>query len=216
MIKALIFDLDGTLVDTLKDLAITTNEVLKKYGYKEIEIDKYRFFVGNGIKKLVERALVYVNADLNHLNDVYNDFVNEYEKKYLRFAKIYEGINELLSILRDNNILLFVNTNKKHEIALNMINNLLPNYFVNVYGDSLLYPRKPNPFIINKILKDNNLDYKEVLFVGDSDIDIFTAHNAKIKVIGCNYGFRGEKELRKANADYLIDNPLDIIKLLKL
>ena len=216
MIKALVFDLDGTLVDTLKDLAVTTNEVLKKYNYSEIEIDKYRYFVGNGIKKLIERALIYVNGNLEYLDAIYNEFINEYEVKYLRFAKVYEGISELLNILKEHNVLLFVNTNKKHEIAVNLISKLLPNYFISIYGDSLFYPRKPNPFIINKIMNDFNLNNNEILYVGDSDVDVFTAHNANIKVIGCNYGFRGEKELKDAKSDYLINSPLEIIKILKL
>ena len=77
MIKALVFDLDGTLVDTLKDLAVTTNEVLKKYNYSEIEIDKYRYFVGNGIRKLIEKALIYVNGNLEYLDAIYKEFINE-------------------------------------------------------------------------------------------------------------------------------------------
>ena len=216
MIKALIFDLDGTLVDTLKDLAVTTNEILKKYNYNEICIDKYRYFVGDGIRKLIERAILYNSGSLNKLDLIFNEFIKEYNKKYLRYAKVYDGIIKLLDILKENNINLFVLTNKNHEIAINMINKLLPNYFLKVYGDSIDYPRKPNPFIINKIMNDYGYKKEEILMVGDSDVDVFTAHNANVKVIGCSYGFRGENELINAKSDFLVNSPLEILNLLNL
>ena len=100
MIKCVIFDLDGTLIDTLKDLGVTTNEVLSEYGYSSIELDKFRYFIGNGIKKLIERSLTYVNGDLTNLDTIYNKFVLEYNEKCLRFASLYDGIQELINELK--------------------------------------------------------------------------------------------------------------------
>lgn len=215
MIKCLVFDLDGTLVDTLKDLAVTCNELLVEYGYESIEVSEYNMFVGNGIKKLVERALKRVDGDLNLLDEIFNKFIKSYSVNYLRYSKVYDGCLDLLNYLKENQYLLFVNTNKNNEIANDIINSLLPNYFIATYGDSINYPKKPDPFILSKIKKEYNLKDNEILMVGDSDIDIMTAKKADVKSIGCIYGFRGEKELLESGANYLINSPLEIIGLLK-
>ena len=215
MIKCLIFDLDGTLIDTLKDLCVCSNEVLNEYGYKEIELDKFRYFVGNGIKKLIERCIIDVKGDLNLLDEIYDKFTINYEKNCLRFAKLYPYIKELLDILKKDNYLLFVNTNKNDNLAKLILNDLLKDYFIDIYGITNNYPSKPNPYIINYILNKYQLKNEEVIYIGDSNVDIETAHNANIKVIGCNYGFRGKEELFNAKADYLIDNPLEILKIIK-
>ena len=214
MIKCIVFDLDGTLIDTLKDLGVTTNEILIEYGYSSIEIDKYRYFVGDGIRKLIERAILEVNGDINLLDEIYNKFTSNYKNKCLRFASLYDGVFELVNTLKEKGYLLYINTNKNHEIAVKMINNLLPNIFIDVYGDSIDYPRKPNPLIVNRIKIMNNLNDDEVLYVGDSNVDVFTAKNANIKVVGCKYGFRGEKELLSSGADFLISEPLDLLKII--
>lgn len=215
MIKSLIFDLDGTLVDTLKDLCVCTNEILKEYDYKEIEIDKFRHFAGNGIRKLMERCILASNGDLNLLDEIYFKFTINYENKCLRYAKLYTNIKEVLNILKDNKYLLFVNTNKNQEIAEIIINNLLPNYFINIYGICDKYPPKPNPYIINYISNEYSLKKEEIIYVGDSNVDVETAHNAFVKVIGCNYGFRGKEELSSAGSDYQIDDPMEILKIIK-
>ncbi len=214
MIKALVFDLDGTLVDTLLDLATTTNELLVEYDYPEIDTNKYREFIGNGISKLIERAIKYVNGDLRLHKEIFEKFKIEYNNKCLRHASLYEGIRELLNILKNEKYFLFVNTNKNQEISLIMLNALFPNTFIKIYGDSFDYPRKPDPYILNLIKKDYNLDDEEILMIGDSNVDIFTAHNSNIKAVGCTYGFRGKEELILAKADYLIDKPLDLLKIL--
>ena len=99
MIKCLVFDLDGTLVDTLKDLAVTCNELLVEYGYESIEVSEYNMFVGNGIKKLVERALKRVDGDLNLLDEILNKFIKSYSVNYLRYSKVYDGCLDLLNYL---------------------------------------------------------------------------------------------------------------------
>lgn len=213
MIKCVVFDLDGTLVDTLKDIGVTTNEILNEYGYSSINLENYRYFVGNGIKKLIERSLIYVNGDLSLLDEAFNKFIAEYQKKCLRFASLYAGIKCVVEKLKNEGYLLYVNTNKNNEISIKMIDSLLPNYFNGIYGDSLNYPRKPNPYILNMIKSINNLKDEEVIFIGDSDVDVITAHNSNVKVIGCCYGFRGKDELIKSGADYLIYEPLEILKI---
>lgn len=214
MIKCIIFDLDGTLVDTLKDLCVSTNEVFREYGYNEFDIKKYRYFVGNGIKKLIERCLIESMGDMSLLEEILYKFTINYENNCLRYASLYKNIKNLLNILKENNYLLFVNTNKNQDISIKILNKLLPNYFIKVYGINDKYPCKPNPFIINLIKKNYNLKDDEIIFVGDSNVDIITAHNANVKVIGCNYGFRGKEELMKYDADYLIDDPLEILKII--
>ena len=215
MIKCLIFDLDGTLVDTLKDLGVTANETLSEFGMDNVPLEMFRTYVGDGIKKLIERCINHVNGDISLLDEVYNKFTISYKEKCLRFASLYNNIKELLDILKNEGYLLFVNTNKNEEISIKMINYLLPNYFINIYGDGSLYPRKPDPYVINMIKKEYNLLDSEVILIGDSNVDVITAHNANIKVIGCNYGFRGKEELIKYGADYLIDDALEILKIIK-
>ena len=215
MIKCIIFDLDGTLINTLNDLAITANETLNEFGYDPIDIEKYRYFVGNGIRKLIERCLVENNIDLINLDKVYNKFLENYNLSYLRYASIYEGMNEVLNILKEDGYLLFVNTNKNDQIAKAMINHFFKDIFIDVYGDSINYPRKPDPFIINKIKIEYNLNNDEIIYIGDSNVDVKTAHNAFVKAIGCAYGFRGKEELINAKVDYLITKPLEILKIIK-
>lgn len=214
MIKCIIFDLDGTLIDTLKDLGTTANDILNEYGYSSIDIEQYRYIVGNGIRTLMERSLTRVNGDLSLLDDAYAKFIKNYNENCLKYACLYPGIKELIEELKNKDYLLYVNTNKNHEISIEMINYFLPNVFLGVYGDSKDFPRKPSPYIVNTIIDRHNLKTDEVLYVGDSNVDCITAHNANIKVVGCKYGFRGEEELRANGADYLIDTPLDLLKIL--
>ena len=215
MIKCLIFDLDGTLINTLNDLKVTASEILDEFGYSSnLDLDTVRYFVGNGMKKFVERFLTYANGDLSLLDTIYDKFVYEYNNKCLRFASLYEGINELIDKLKNKGYILYVNTNKNHEIANRMINELLPNTFINVYGDSTNFPRKPDPYIVNKIKEVHNLVNEEIMYIGDSNVDVLTGHNAGVQVIGCSYGFRGEKELKEIGADYLINSPLEILKII--
>ena len=214
MIKALIFDLDGTLVNTLEDLRICTNEVLKEYNYGEIETDKFKYLVGNGIKKLIERAIIYSNGNLEYIDEIFEKFMRLYDEKCLVNSSLYNNVKLTLNYLKSKNLLLFVNTNKHHDIACKIINYLLPNYFAGIYGVQDLYPKKPNPFIVNKIINDYNLLKDEILYVGDSDVDILTAHNAGIKIIGCSYGFREKNELFDNGSDYIIDDIIEILEII--
>ena len=214
MIKALIFDLDGTLVDTLKDLCVCTNEVLKEYNYKEIEIEEFKCLVGNGIRKLIERAISFSNGDIKLIDEILDKFLKLYEKNCIVYSTLYENIKTTLDFLIEHKYLMFVNTNKHQDIALKILNKLLPNYFNGIYGVSIEIPKKPDPYIINKIKNDYKLNDDEIIYIGDSEVDILTAHNANIKVVGCSYGFRSRDELIQKGSDYLIDNILELLKII--
>ncbi len=207
-----IFDLDGTLFDSLEDLKNSLNTVLAKYGLPEHSSDDYRIFVGNGMKVLVERALPkdYPQADL-----VLEDFLLEYGNRYYEASTAYDGILEMLRALNDRNILISVCTNKKQEYTDEIMKRYFADIkFVDVVGDRSDGLTKPNPFYPLEIAKKMKLEPTDIFFVGDSDVDMMTSANANMKAIGVSWGFRSVVELKNAGALKIVNSPKDILKLI--
>lgn len=202
--KMVIFDLDGTLVDTLEDLAVSTNVILEQYGYDTHPIDAYRTFVGNGVYKLIERALPKAARNEELIVKMKEDFVTYYDGHLTDFTKPYEEIIDTLVKLKEQGILLAVATNKPHKQAIRVVEACFPkNLFVQVEGQQDGRPHKPDPSVIYEIMATHDIELEEVLYVGDSDVDMETAHNANVPGIGVAWGFRGEEEL-KANGAYAV------------
>ncbi|MCD7839059.1 MAG: HAD family hydrolase [Erysipelotrichaceae bacterium] len=212
MIKGCIFDLDGTLANTLLDLAYTTNEVLKMHDLPIHEISKYNLFVGNGVKKLMMRALGENHLDL--LDICLDEFYCLYDQHLLDNTKAYPGIDELIDKLYNDGILLSVVTNKPHHNAVKLSQYLFPDKFVSIYGNQDLYPVKPNPASLHLALNDMHLNENECIFIGDSNVDVETAKNGHMKCIGVAWGFRGREELATAGADYVVDTALEIAEII--
>lgn len=203
-----IFDLDGTLADTLCDLADATNYALQKLGYPTHSYASYKYFVGNGVQKLCYRALPDDRKeDTDRLLEIFSEY---YGKHFLDKTNLYDGMKKCLDVLKENNVTLAVATNKPQNFARQIINKLLPEFnFVKVLGGCAERPKKPDTAIISEIIsglpEDNN-----VFMIGDSNVDIQTAKNAGIYSIGCAWGFRGREELVNAGADFIAEKSEDI------
>ncbi len=209
--KLAVFDLDGTLADTLEDLATAVNYGLIKLGYPVHHIDKYNNFVGNGILKLCERALPEGKSEsLQELHDIFDSF---YKNHCMDKTKEYTGVTELLRQLSKNGVDIAVATNKDQTFATKIVAKLFPYIkFVKVLGGCNERPKKPAPDIIYEIKGDR--EYSEIYMIGDSNVDIETAKNAGMKSIGCLWGFRTEQELKDASADYVVSEPSEIKKII--
>lgn len=215
MVKYIIFDLDGTLVNSVYDLADSVNFVLKQNGYKTHPLESYYYFVGNGTLKLVERALPQEKRQSDEIERVHTQFAEHYSKNYLNKTIPYDGVLKLLSELDTLGIKYAVASNKTDIFTREIIAELFPdNPFDMVVGKKTSNPTKPNPKIVYDILEGKDLKPHEILFVGDSNVDVETGHNANLRAVGCLWGFRGEKELKEAGADYLISRPLELLEII--
>lgn len=212
MINTIIFDLDGTLVDSLEDLADTVNILLNKRGYPVHKLDQYRYFVGNGVIKLIERALPQEHKD--EVMVLKKEFDEIYSLNCLNKTYVYSGIKELIDELKVRGFNLAVVTNKPQEHAVRIIKSLFPKRFKYVFGNSMRHPKKPDPCLTNLVINLFDVKKNEVIYIGDSDIDIQTAKNAKVKSIGVAWGFRGAKELRESKADYVVNQASEILEVI--
>lgn len=203
-----IFDLDGTLADTLSDLADATNYGLKKLGYPVHPYESYKKFVGNGVQKLCYRVLPDDKKDdAEKILEFFNEY---YGKHFLDKTSLYNGMRETLARLADNGVILAVATNKPQNFARQIVEKLLPEFdFVKVLGGCAERPKKPDTAIINEIISALPEDNR-VFMIGDSNVDIQTAKNAGITSVGCEWGFRGREELENAGADFIAEKAEDI------
>jgi phosphoglycolate phosphatase len=207
--KIAVFDLDGTLADTLADLADAVNHGLRELGCPEHTYDEYRYMVGNGAKMLCLRALPDDRKDeLEQLRKLFSQY---YGSHFLDKTRLYDGIGDLLRKLSDSGVKLAVATNKPEEFAEQIIGKLLPDIpFVRVLGGCSHRPVKPDTQILAEIFAQLPDEDCEAFMIGDSNVDIQTAHNAGITGIGCTWGFRGREELERAGADLIAEAPGDI------
>ena len=195
--KYIIFDLDGTILDTLKDLANAVNYSLKSFNLPEKDIDFVRLAIGNGTKVLIKRC---TPCDLSEeeRSKVFDVFKDYYFKHFTDNTKPYPGIYEMLLKLKElGNIKLVVLSNKDDDLTKQLINKEFPRVFDIIQGSYIDKPRKPDPYLISKILNENNIDKKDCLYVGDTNVDKETADNANLKYLLVNYGYRSKEELIK-------------------
>lgn len=215
MIKLVIFDLDGTLVNSLYDLADAVNLALKDNGYPTHELDEYRYFVGNGAKKLVERALP-PETSAQETERIYQIFSVNYREHCLDKTKPYDGMPELVKALHDIGYMCAVASNKPDEFSKQIVGQLFDEgCFDLIRGKLDGVKSKPAPDIVLDIMKALNADTTQTIMIGDSNTDILTAHNSGIKCIGCEWGFRGRDELITSGADFIVKTPDDISDILR-
>lgn len=217
MYKLVIFDLDGTLLNTIGDLAESCNYALKMCGYEPHPVSAYNFFVGNGIMKLFERALPENARDAKTLREMREYFLWHYERNNNVKTKPYDGIIELLENLQRDNFMLAVASNKYQEATEKIVKDYFGDFdFIKVLGQRDGIPIKPNPHIINEILATTQVDANETIYVGDSGVDASTASNVKgITFIGATWGFRPKKELEENGAEIFANSPKDILDIIR-
>lgn len=212
MIKAIIFDLDGTLLDTLEDLTDSVNYVLWKHGMPERTLDEIRSFIGNGVPTLIARS-VPADTDPATVKICVSEMMEYYKDHAEIKTKPYDGIMELLDELKKRSLQVAVVTNKAEEAAKILCKAKFGNVLDLVIGDNGIDRLKPAPDNVFRALKELNLEKDEVLYVGDSDVDMITATNAGLESVGVTWGFRDENVLRNCGAKNIIHTPLGLLKL---
>jgi phosphoglycolate phosphatase len=214
--QAVIFDLDGTLLDTLEDIASAANRVLLKKAYPTHPLTAYRDFVGNGSEMLIRRALPSEVEDERIIQECNEAFLEDYGENWRVQTTLYKGIPELLDALTKRRMKLSVLSNKPHPVTIRCISEWLkPWRFESVMGQRREMPKKPNPAGALKIAEDLQLQPRSFLFVGDSAVDMQTAAAADMFSVGVSWGFRSIPELEESGAKALIYEPLELLKLLK-
>lgn len=212
--KAIIFDLDGTLVNSIEDLADAMNIVLKSKNYPTHSYESYKYFVGSGIKSLVIKALPENQRDDLQINTSFDAMMAMYSKQCIKKTKPYHGILELLDQLRFRDLKISVLSNKADLLTKKITLALLPNYFEPILGLKVEEHKKPNPLVALEICKILNIKPEETIYVGDTAIDMQTAHNANMLAVGVSWGFRDKKELIENGANHILNHPLDLISVL--
>lgn len=215
MKKLIIFDLDGTLLNTIADLAHSTNYALNKLGYPTHEIEKYNFMVGNGIDKLFERALPEGEKSKENVLRVRKEFVPYYDVHNADDSRPYSGIPELLAYLQASGIQIAVASNKYQAATQKLIDHYFPEiHFTAVFGQREGVKVKPDPTVVFDILEVAKVTKEDVLYVGDSGVDMQTAANAGVTACGVTWGFRPRAELEEFSPQYIVDTAEEIKRLI--
>lgn len=213
MKKLVIFDLDGTLLNTINDLGICCNYALEKLGYPTHALSAYPFMVGNGVRTLVERARP--NATPEEVDKIVKVFKEYYNEHNTDTSKPYDDIYELLKTLTEKGVAVAVASNKYQEAVTHIINHFFPDIpFVAVEGQIEGRRIKPDPSIVFSILNKYPTPKSDVLYVGDSAVDIETAKRACIENVGVTWGFSPVSHLRKAYADHIVSSPSEILNFI--
>ena len=212
--RLIVFDLDGTLLNSLEDLADSANWVLEQHGFPTHPVDAYRYFVGDGVRKLIERILPQEERTEARIEQCRQEFVAYYKVHMEDKTSVYEGITELLAELKNRGLKIAVATNKVHVAVAP----LMAKYFPNIRFDAMIgqregVPVKPAPQIMFDILKETGCEPSEALHVGDTATDMQLAHNAGVTPVGVLWGYRPLEELREAGAKFIIEKPEELLGL---
>lgn len=212
MKKLVIFDLDGTLLNTIADLGNACNYALRMMGFSEHALSTYNYMVGNGVRKLIQRA--EPDADEETVDKLLSIFREYYDQHCTDETKPYPGIPELLKELTQRHIAIGVASNKYEAAVEKIVTHYFPDIpFVSLLGQIEERPAKPDPSIVFALLNDFPTPKREILYVGDSAVDMETARRACVESVGVTWGFRPVSELRKAYADHIVNKPSEILRL---
>lgn len=207
-----IFDLDGTLMDSIDGLAISMNKVLAIYGLDQHPVEAYKHFVGNGIKMMVERALPAGKEAL--IEEALEKMIEIYKVDYIQGLKVYDGIYPILEALVDQGHQIAMVTNKFQFMADRIMPDFFSQYpFTDIIGRSEEHPAKPDPTTINEIVLESGLDKNQCYMVGDTEVDIRVARNAGIEEVFVTWGFRKLHEVAELSPKNVIDHPSELMAI---
>ena len=212
MYSYVIFDLDGTLLNTIDDLADTGNHVCALHGWPAHSVEEYKHMVGNGIPKLVER-FAPAGTDQPTLDQAFEEFMAWYGVHKEDKTAPYPGMNEAALRLKEAGVSIAVLSNKADEMAGPVVEHYYPGVFPLVQGALSGVPTKPDPTLLHKLMERMGAKPEQTLFVGDSNVDIRTAKNGNLTSCGVLWGFRSRQELEDEGAGYLAETPAELIKV---
>ena len=211
-----IFDLDGTLANTLNSIAYFANSALTACGYSTIEMEKYRYLVGNGADKLIRRMLntvtdFYAENDVTRLRKTYDAF---YESDSMHLVTGYDGVEELVKALKQNKMKLAVLSNKPHNVTEEVVHSLFGDAVFDLcYGQRPQVERKPSPQGALLIAKELGVTPEQCLYIGDTNVDMKTGEAAGMDTVGVLWGFRDRDELEQSHAKYIVSCPSEILSI---
>jgi len=210
--KAVIFDLDGTLLDTLQDLGDSVNRVLEMYNFPLHTLEEYRLIIGNGAKNLIETSFPK-DTSPELIDEALSNFKNTYRDHFIDKTRPYEGICDMLTELYKCGIKISVCSNKHNDAVITLVNLLMPkDIFVCIHGERAGIPRKPDPTSAFDIAREMGVSTQETVYVGDSMVDMQTGKNAGMLPVGVLWGFRSKKELMDHGAVVLLSNPSELMQ----
>lgn len=214
--KLAIFDLDGTLLNTIADLATSTNHALNLCGFPQHQTEEYRYFVGNGINKLFERALPAEERTEENIMRIRKLFIPYYDMHNAVFSQPYPDVADLLEELQAMRLHLAVASNKYQSATEKLVSHYFPTIkFDVVLGQRDEVPVKPHPQIVHDILSATGCQESETIYIGDSGVDMQTANNAAVSSIGVTWGFRPKEELVQHSPTHIVDTTLEILRIIK-
>lgn len=213
MIKGIIFDMDGTILNTIDDVVVSVNYAMRYFNLPEKTIQEVKDGIGRGAINLIEDVVPKetTQEDILKIYEVYQTY---YDKHNNDLTAPYDGILELLSTLKEQGYKLAVVSNKYRYLVEALNHDIFKDYFDISMGEMEGVPIKPAPDMIYIALKEMNLSKDEVIFIGDSDVDMMTANHAQIKSIGVTWGYRSKEVLKKHQASYIVDQPIDILNII--
>lgn len=217
MIKLCIFDLDGTVLDTVHTIAYYGNTALIKHGVAPIETEEYKYLVGTGIINLIKKMLEYRSCYTEELFErVLHDYDTSYNADVCYKTKIFDGLLSVLESIKKLGIKLAIVSNKPDYPTKLVVNTLYgENYFDYVTGKRDEFPLKPNPAVVFDVMKRFGVSNEECIYVGDTATDMHTGKNSKLYTVGVLWGFRGKDELVSGGADAIAENPDELYRIIK-
>ena len=212
--ELVIFDLDGTLLNTITDLGQAANYALEKNGYATHHLSSYPHFVGNGIRKLIERVLPAEYREGGIVEQLRGDFMDYYNEHLMDTTEPYPGIEDMLRDLQAAGVKMAVATNKYQDAATRLITHYFPYIsWVAIAGQTEGVSVKPDPSVVFRVLSESPTAKRDVMMVGDSAVDIETARRACVESTGVSWGFRSVAELTEAYADHIINAPDELVSI---
>ena len=215
MLKLCIFDLDGTIIDSQADLADSVNAGLKLEGYPEHTVEAFRWFVGNGVARMVRDAMpAEAQNNEESFSRVFAVFGEEYDKRCLNKTYVYPGAIEMLDTLKASGVKLALLSNKLQAFTERIVHHYFGDRFDLIFGQREGVEKKPAPDGAFEIMRYFSASADETMFIGDSDVDVLTAKNAGISCLGVSWGFRGREDLAKSGAELIADDTEQALNIL--